>query len=311
MSSKRTREGEVLTQSSQGSVMTDVGGGAPLHVQLTRPQRMRSIKKKISKKKLVKARAPIVETKSRVQSEIATIGGATIPQCKDYTPISGVFHLLPLHAFTCMEQGLEEDKMIGQSLFSKYLNAKIKVRFQGGPNQITDRQFPMELVCGFVQAPTNWTSFTSPQVNLALPSDLSAYVVARVSEYFNARSDELDFIPKRAATIRITYRKDIVAEQNKNNVLNPTATSTGYSGYSPDVMLYPKWKMMRKINYERGNTFEGGSTTGRRNFYPNYDKIPFCCIYSPMYDGEDGTKPLQPQEVPEVSYNVAHYFTDS
>lgn len=267
--------------------------------------------KPIPKKKLVKGRAPIVETKSRIQSEIATIGGATIPFCKDYTPLSGVFHFLPLHAWTCMEQGLGEDQMIGQSVFSKYLNAKIKVRFQGGANQITDRQFPMELICGFVQAPTNWTSFTSPVVNLALPSDMSAYVVARVSEYFNARSDELDFIPKRSSTIRITYRRKIKSNQSRSNVLVPDSGVTAYEGYTPDVNLYPKWKMMRKIHYERGNTFEGGSTTGRRNFYPNYNQIPFCIIYSPMFDGVDGTKPLQPQEIPQVSYNVAHYFTDS
>lgn len=267
--------------------------------------------KPVGKKAMVKSRARIVETKSRIQSEIATIGGATIPQCKDYKPLSGVFHYLPLHCWTVMEQGLGEDQFLGQSAFSKYLNAKIKVRFQGGANQITDRQFPMELVCGYVQAPLNWTSFTSPTVNLALPSDIDAYVVARVSEYFNARTDELDFIPKRASTIRITYRRNIVSNQSKSNVLTPDSGITAFEGHVPDVMLYPKWKMMRKISYERGNTFEGGTTTGRRMFYPNYNQIPFCIIYSPMFNGEDGTKPLQPQEVPEVSYNVAHYYTDS
>lgn len=265
----------------------------------------------VAKKAMVRSRASLVETKSRIQSEIATIGGATIPFCKDYTPLSGVFTFLPLHAFTCMEQGLGEDQIIGQSVFSKYLNAKVKIRFQGGANQITDRPFPMELICGWVQAPTNWTSFTSPTVNLALPSDMSAYIVARVSEYFNARSDELDFVPKRASTIRITYRKKIRSNQSKSNVLVPNSGITAFEGQAPDVNLYPKWKLMRKIYYERGNTFEGGSTTGRRNYYPNYNRVPFMIVYSPMFDGEDGTKPLQPQEIPEVSYNVAHYFTDS
>lgn len=169
----------------------------------------------------------------------------------------------------------------------------------------------MELICGWVQAPTNWTSFTSPTVNLALPSDISGYVVARVSEYFNARSDELDFVPKRASTIRITYRRKIRSNQSLSNVMVPNTNSLTNEGFTPDVNLYPKWKTMKKVFYERGGTFEGGSTTGRRNYYPNYSQIPFCIIYSPMFNGEDGTKPLQPQEIPEVSYNVAHYFTDS
>lgn len=208
-----------------------------------------------------------------------------------------------------MEQGLEEDQMIGRSVFSKYLNAKVKIRFQGGANQITDRQFPMELICGFVTAPTNYTSNTSPTVGTVTPSHLSAYVVERVSEYFNARSDELDFIPKRASTIRITYRRQIRSNQSKSNVLTPDSGITAFEGHAPDVNLFPKWKMMRKIHYERGAAFQ--VSPPRTLYYPNYNQIPFCIVYSPMFDGEDGTKPLQPQEIPEVSYNVAHYFTDS
>lgn len=266
-------------------------------------------KRKFNKKKMVRSRAPIVETKSRIQSEITTVGGGTIPDPTNFKALSGVFTFLPLHAWTFMEQGLGEDQMIGQSVFSKYLNAKIQVRMAGGSNQITDRPFPMELICGYVQAPTNWTSFTTPTVNLALPSDMDAFVVARVSEYFNARKDKLEFIPKRASTIRITYRRKLVSNQSKNNVLNPEAGVTNYEGHAPDIWVYPKWKMMRKINYERGNTVEAGSA--RPNFYPNYNQIPFCIVYAPNHDGEDGTNPIQPQQKPEVAYNVAHYFTDS
>lgn len=270
--------------------------------------RSRPVKRKVNKRAMVKSRAQIVETKSRIQSEITTVGGGTIPQPKTFVPINGVFKILPLHAYTFMEQGLAEDQMIGQSLFSKYLNAKVQVRFQGGANQITDRPYPMELICGWVKAPLAWTSFTSPQVNLALPSDLTGWIVERVSEYFNARTDRLDFIPKRDSTIDITYRKRIRSNQSKNNVMNPNSNSITNEGQVPDVLLYPKWKTMKKVFYERGNTVEASA---RPNFYPNYSRIPFMIIYSPNYAGEDGTQPLQPQEIPEVSYNVAHYFTDS
>lgn len=283
--------------------------------QVGKPKRARYNKRpynkrrKVPKKKMVRSRAAIVETKSRIQSEIITQGGGTIPDPTNFKALSGVFHFMPLHAWTFMEQGLGEDQMIGQSVFSKYLNAKVQVRMKGGSNQITDRPFPMELICGFVQAPTNWTSFTSPTVNLALPSDMDAYVVARVSEYFNSRQDKLAVIPKRASTIRITYRRKLVADQSKNNVLNPEAGVTNYEGHAPDIWAYPKWRMMRKINYERGNTVEAGSA--RPNYYPNYNQIPFMIIFSPNFAGENGNSPIQPQETPEVAYQVAHYFTDS
>lgn len=265
--------------------------------------------RKVSKKAMMKSRRAIVETKSRIQSELFTQGGATIPQPKNFDPIDGVFKFLPLHAFTFMEQGLGEDQMIGQSIFSKYLNAKVQVRFQGGVNQITDRPYPMELICGWVKGPPNWTSFTSPAVNQALPSDLSGWIVERVSEYFNARADKLEFISKRDSTIDITYRRKIRSNQSKNNVMNPNSNSLTNEGHVPDVMLYPKWRTMKKVYYERGNTVEAGSA--RPNYYPNYSRIPFMIVYSPNFAGEDGTKPLQPQEIPVVSYNVAHYFTDS
>lgn len=276
----------------------------------SRPRRRQPpTRRKVAKKAMVKSRARIVETKSRIQSEITTQGAATIPNPKTFVPIDGVFKILPLHAYTFMEQGLAEDQMIGQSLFSKYLNAKVQVRFQGGANQITDRQYPMELICGWVKAPTAWTSFTSPQVNLALPSDLTAWIVERVNEYFNSRTDKLDFIPKRDSTIDITFRKKLRANQSKNNVMNPNSNSLTNEGHAPDIMVYPKWKTMKKVFYERGNTVEAGSA--RPNYYPNYSRIPFMIIYSPNFAGEDGTKPLQPQEIPVVSYNVAHYYTDS
>lgn len=267
--------------------------------------------RKLNKKKMVKSRAPIVETKSRVQSDLATIGGGTIPQCTNFKALSGVFTYLPLHSWLVMEQGLGEDQLLGQSAFSKYLNAKVQVRMASGVNQITDRPFPMELICGFVQAPTNFTSFTTPTVNLALPSDIDAYIVARVSEYFNARKDKLEIIPKRASTIRITYRRRLVANQSKNNVLNSEAGVTNYEGAAPDIWAYPKWRMMRKIHYERGNSFEGAGSTERRMFYPNYNQLPFMIIFAPNHDGEDGTNPIQPQQKPQVAYNTAHYYTDS
>lgn len=265
----------------------------------------RPARRKVAKKQMIKSRQPLVETKSRIQSEI--IVGTQIVNPKDFISASAVFTPLPLHAFTNMDQGIGEDQMLGQSVFSRYLNAKVQIRFPGANNLIDDRQYPMELICGWVPSSMALSTFTTPTVGSALPSDITAYIITRVSEYFNARTDKLDFISKHASNIKITYRKRIRANQSKNNVMNPNSNSVSLEGHIPDVMVYPKWKTNKKVFYEQGALLD----LPRRNFYPNYSWIPFMVLYSPMYAGEDGTKPLAVDKVPRVSYNVAHYYTDS
>lgn len=265
---------------------------------------MKTSRFKVTKKAMIKSRQPLVETKSRIQSEIAT---GTILDPKIFFSASAVFTPLPLHAYTNMDQGIGEDQMLGQSVFSRYLNAKVQIRFPGGNNLIDDRQYPMELICGWIPSSLALSTFTTPNVATALPSDITAYIVQRVSEYFNARTDKLDFIPKHAANIKITYRRKIRANQNRNNVLGANSTDLSNEGHIPDVMVFPKWRTNKKIFYERG----GPVSATRRNFYPNYSWIPFMVLYSPMYAGEDGDNPLPTAKVPRVSYNVAHYYTDS
>ncbi len=97
---------------------------------------------------MIRSRAPLVETKSRIQSEIAL--GTQLVQPKTFVPMKTVFHQCPLHAYTCMEQGIGEHQMLGNSVFSKYLNAKVQIRFPGGQNLISDRHYPMELICGWI-----------------------------------------------------------------------------------------------------------------------------------------------------------------
>lgn len=273
----------------------------------SRPRRKQAPTKrfKVAKKQMIKSRQPLVETKSRIQSEIESLPQIVNP--KTFISASAVFTPLPLHAYTNMDQGIGEDQMLGQSVFSRYLNAKVQIRFPGGANLIDDRQYPMELICGWVPSSMALSTFTTPTAAAAIPSDITAYVITRVSEYFNARTDRLDFIPKHAANIKITYRKKIRPNQSKNTVLSPDSNSLTLEGHIPDVMLYPKWKTNKKVFFEQGAVISGG----RRNFYPNYSWIPFMVLYCPMYAGEDGTKPLAVDKVPRVSYNVAHYYTDS
>jgi hypothetical protein len=260
---------------------------------------------KVAKKEMIKSRQPLVETKSRIQSEISV--ASFIDDPKEFISAAAVFTPLPLHAYLNMDQGVGEDQMLGQSIFSRYLNAKVQIRFPGGDNLITDRQYPMELICGWIPSSMALSTFTTPNVTTVMPADLTAYVITRISEYFNARSDKLDFIPKHASNLRITYRKRIRPNQNRNTVMNPNSGPVKPEGNIPDVILYPKWKTNKKVFYEKGGALSGT----RFNWYPNYSWIPFMILYTPMYAGEGGDDPVPTVKVPRVSYNVAHYYTDS
>lgn len=273
----------------------------------SRPRRKQAPTKrfKIAKKQMIKSRQPLVETKSRIQSEIST--GLFIVDPKEFISATAVFTPLPLHVYTNMDQGVGEDQMLGQSVFSRYLNAKVQIRFPGGENVITDRQYPMELICGWIPSSMALSTFTTPNVTTVMPADLTSYVITRISEYFNSRTDKLDFIPKHAANLRITYRKKIRPNQNRNTVMNSNSGTTKPEGNIPDVMLYPKWRTNKKVFYEKG----GALSATRFNFYPNYSWIPFMVLYSPMFAGEAGDDPLTTVKCPRVSYNVAHYYTDS
>ena len=308
MSSKRPREGEASQVFSQAS---EPEGGRTVTVRLSK-NRFRNIrKKKLSKKQMIKSRQPLVETKSLVQSEQAGTGGYMIVPPTDFVDMPGVFYNLPLHAYTTMEQGLGEDKMIGQSIFSRYLNAKVQIRFPGGANLISDRHYPMELVAGWIPSPLSLTSNTTPKVDAFTPPLMSSYVTQRIAEYFNARVDKLQFIPKHASNIRITYRKRLVADMNKTNVIPATVTATGNGGYVPDIFETVTWKTNKKVFYEKGGARSSDPADPKHNFFPNYSWIPFLCVYSPMYAGETGDNFVPADRCPRVSYNVAHYFTDS
>lgn len=289
--------------SGRGRKTKDVRKGRAKQRRKNPPTR----KNKVAKKAMIKSRQPLVETKSRIQSEMAL--GTQVPQCKEFRSLEGVFELLPLHAYTCMEQGIREDQMLGNSVFSRYLNAKVQIRFPGNQNLINDRHYPMELIAGWIPSSTAFSTFTTPDVRQVSPSDISVFITQRISEYFNSRTDKLDFIPKHASNLRITYRKKIRAQQNKQNVAQ--ANAYDQSGFIPDVMMYPKWRTNKKVFYEEGNTYGDGAGTDRRNFYPNYSWIPFLVVYSPMFAGETGTTLLPKAQCPRVSYNVAHYYTDS
>lgn len=100
--------------------------------------------KKTVKNQMVMRRAPIVETKQRVHSDVAQINGYPAGSFDpvNYTnplnwrplPPDDAFTNIPLRSWTRISHGFGENQCIGNNIFSKYLNMKLQVRFPDGSN---------------------------------------------------------------------------------------------------------------------------------------------------------------------------------
>ncbi len=278
------------------------------------------------KKQMMKRRTPFVETKSRTAEDVYL----QYPEQNDRTDFQtyDTPHLfLNPDAFLMMTQGLQEDQMIGNSVFSKYINMKIQVRFSqhsfiiNEQNKITPR-FPQnyELVWGIVPVPTKFTNSTDPKANSATTGDIHNHINQRVLDFFNERKDKLRFIPKASSSIRIFGRRKVRPDlrfqstaplQTTDNVGEDTVV-----GSIPDYFTEISWKPMRKIHYERTNNLDN---EGNEGLYPNYTEfMPWCVLVNHDYElvykaagGETGTAVGRQLYQPAVAWNSIHYYSDS
>lgn len=136
------------------------------------------------KNQMALRRAPIVETKQRVASDIAhinghvpgsnSVGNVTQPLNWRSLVVDDAFTLIPLNSFYRQSRGLEEHQVIGSSLFSKFLNFKLQVQFPEGkditlfstqvnnngaepegtpylvPNKMIQESTKLYLICGWI-----------------------------------------------------------------------------------------------------------------------------------------------------------------
>jgi hypothetical protein len=141
---------------------------------------------KTKKKFAQRRRAPFVESHTRELANITTAasspgGTPAIPNPMNPVPLDAVFTGLPLHNLTTMfqvgQRGLvdQSDRMVGTSIFAKYLNTKIQIRWPKG-DYIPSIPQNLELIWGWT-VPMNLTTITSPPVTSAVPSTVSAHTV--------------------------------------------------------------------------------------------------------------------------------------
>lgn len=272
---------------------------------------------KTRKKFMMRRRAPFVETKSKTSEDLVDQGFIQNPPTTFYQSNTPHKHMNP-EVFFCWKQGLEENEMIGKSIYAKYLKRKLIIRFPQPPfvSAGTDKEIPiypqnLELVWGFVPQPLNATGNTNPVKVYEMTRDhINAHINQRVVDYFEDRADFLRFVPKKASTIRILGRRKVKPNMNNFSGMAPQLDSKDdIVGNVPDYNTSIYWPMMRKLHLEKANAFTDFAGGIQEAYYPNYSWLPFCILYDRDWDDLPADK--RNAYAPSVAYNDALYYTDS
>ncbi|AXF52002.1 MAG: putative capsid protein [Cressdnaviricota sp.] len=316
------------------------------------------------KNQMVMRRAPIVETKQRVHSDVALINGflpGNLPLASGGNIVNPLnwrtlslddaFTNVPLRSWQRNTHGFGELNVIGNSIFSKYLNFKLQVRFPRGEQlalPVPDTTPPefynatnvmiqvptkLYLICGWITESMNYPVANVNSPSLPPQSDASyeainTYITQQLKPFFDDDEDKLQFRPKETTNIKIeSYRK--IAPNLDKAIATQAVPEHQFAdssvnivdvkphGSVPDVYRSHSFKTNRKIALTQGA--DTSFTTDKQNLYPNNSWIPFAVIYNPDYEQQltqwkplDG-KPNQFEKVCAMEYrwNDAHYFTDS
>lgn len=221
-------------------------------------------------------RAGVVETKVRVDSDIAAINGHTEENDWEqplafkplgYSPLQGVanlgtnaFTFIPLSSFTRISRGLGDDQMIGSNITSKYLKVKVQFRFpnneyilkeSGGDidqptqrnlNVFIENQCKLYFICGWV------TKNLGRPIQISQSGDgylakqvdeafLARYVCDQVEPYFNDDTDRLEFRPKSTTNIKIEHYSRVKPNLTQTIPTQGIAQQTWTNNLGEDINL--------------------------------------------------------------------------
>jgi hypothetical protein len=273
---------------------------------------------KVTKKKMMRMRQPFVETKSKTHEDLAVQFPSLINRSDWYTYDTEHAHLNP-ETFFLWHRGMEENEVIGNSCYAKYLKMKINIRFPQ-PSQGTSagaKQIPMmpqnyELIWGWIPNELNFTNTTTPKADEVTHEEINQFINHRVVDYFNEQKDKLRFIPKRASTLRITGRRKVRPDMRRLNTAPPqTIDATVGADYAigtiPDFFTSISWRMNKKLHLQPSTKLVGGD----EGLYPNFGTwLPFATLVNWDYESLPGgseTKTL----CPSIQYNDCIWYSDS
>lgn len=290
---------------------------------LTRTTR-RGAYNKTKKKAFQVRRAPFVETKSKTYEDLVS----EFPHLLDhltFTERTTPTRFMNPEVFMIHQQGLDEHQVIGKSIYARYCNMKLQIRFPqkafsvNGQNQIVPIvPQDYELIWGMIPNPLQATGQTTPSAPDMTLFDINTHINDRVTDYFNQQKDRLRFIPKKASTLIIQGRRKIRPNLNRSTTaplqtIDPLTGADYAIGTIPDVHTNISWKLNRKIHLEHATNLVKDDTKPEVNhpgLFPNYSWLPFCVLVN--YDYENlPSGPDRSLYMPSVAYNSILYYSDS
>lgn len=281
--------------------------------------------RKKAKRQFKNARRPFVETKTRNLGDVLRMNltqaskppdtMALSPTYDGYgnqtIPLDDAYTGLQLSSFNIQEQGLQESKMLGNSIYVKYIKAKIQIQFPPKWDLLKPAQ--LFLVHGWVTTPTNWTDVTNPTAHQATPDQFIQHLNDCLRQYFNDKQDMLQFRPKSWDNgIKVIKTQKIVPDIMKqfSTPLQVYYTGSGgdTEGAVPNVNKSCSWTVNRKVHYQLSND-------GQADFlYPNMNWIPFMCIYNPdfrHFTPDVGNPPQEDGNRLRILMNNQTWYSDS
>jgi hypothetical protein len=221
-------------------------------------------------------RAGVVETKVRVDTDVAVNNGHTEENDWEqplawkplgYSPLQGVadmgtnaFTWIPLQSFTRISRGLNDDQMIGSNITSKFLKVKAQFRFpnnqyilkeSGGDiekedernlNVFIQNQCKLYFICGWVTKDMGRPIQISQTGDGLLASQvteasLARYVCDQIEPYFNDDTDKLEFRPKQTTNIKIEHYSRVKPNLTQTIPTQGIAQQTWTNNLGEDVNL--------------------------------------------------------------------------
>jgi hypothetical protein len=218
---------------------------------------------------------------------------------------------------------MDEDNMIGTSIFSKYYSMKVKVNF---PTEFPiNNNFRAQLVWGWVTAPLAYPTTIPTGFPAGTPTrsdvgtgNIDNEIVTRIQDGFNQAVDVMNFRDKEKRIYKIVGKKwvkpdrrhQIGMPQTTNVYIDPDddKITNSYNGSIPPWTHQVTFKPMRKVKY----TYSSGNNQGSlQHWYPNEAWIPFVALYTPniasYYKDDSGVVPDGGKLT--FSANDCHWYT--
>jgi hypothetical protein len=250
--------------------------------------------RKKAKRQFKNARRPFVEGKTR---SIVDVLKSNVPEASQINylelstiypgygeqtvPLDDAFTVFRLDSYMQQQRGLLDYQMIGNSIFVRYLKAKIKIDFP--PVKVLVKPAKLYLIHGWITTPLNLTDVTTPTAATATMAQVNAHVNERLRQYFNDTQDQLLFRPKAWDNGIKVIRKQEIKPDIQEQFSIPSAQQNDTSGASygaiPSVIKSCTWNVNRKVHYQ--DSTDGAGLDD--HLYPNQGWLPFMCLYNPDF----------------------------